>query len=122
MLFDDARHAVLIASNDYFSESTQTLSVMANLSSEFTDIQLGIASSFLSLPAGFTHETVIVFSADGINDVVLDQWSPRLLALYPTQRVQGYDDVMTSHLGYWTDNGAYYYAYNFRENLSTRPC
>eukprot|EP01084_Bolivina_argentea_P271695 462377_1 len=114
VLFDKNDNALLISSNDHFATSTASNMGINN----FSDWSLGIAASVLSIPSNFTHETVIVFSKDGINDVVLNKWSNKILSLYPTNRVSGNDDILTSHIGYWTDNGAYYYAYNFRENLS----
>ena len=114
VLFDDGDNALLISSNDHFSTSTST-----NLGiNKHSDWSLGIAASVLSIPSNFTHETVIVYSDSGINDVVLNKWSSKILSLYPTERVAAEDDLLTSHIGYWTDNGAYYYAYNFRGNLS----
>ena len=118
ILFDNQNNAVLISSNDHFPESTQS-NLGPNMSpTNNTDVKYGISASILSIPAGFKHETVMVFSEDGINDVLLNKWSKRILSLYPTERVEGDDDILTSKIGYWTDNGAYYYAYNFRENLS----
>ena len=72
------------------------------------DWRLGISSQVLEVPPGFEHETVVV-AGEGINDVMLNEWSSRLQSLYHTSRVEGEKDIVTSHLGYWTDNGAYYY-------------
>ena len=69
---------------------------------------MGISSQNLEIPQGFKHETVIVIG-DGITNVILNEWSPRLQSLYQTSRIDGEKDLVTSYLGYWTDDGAYYY-------------
>jgi hypothetical protein len=47
-------------------------------------------------------------AGDGINHTMMD-WGDVLLAVSGKQRTDPYSDFVLAHLGYWTDNGAYYY-------------
>eukprot|EP00041_Stephanoeca_diplocostata_P000680 m.16150 g.16150 ORF g.16150 m.16150 type:complete len:887 (-) comp10906_c0_seq3:429-3089(-) len=67
----------------------------------------GIRNSVATLPKGFTHET-IVYAGHGINNT-MSGWGDVLLSVSGKPRTDPYDDFVLSHLGYWTDNGAYYY-------------
>ena len=72
------------------------------------DWRMGISAQVMEIPKGFEHETVIVVG-EGITNVILDEWSSRLQSKYHTSRFDGDKDIVTAYLGYWTDNGAYYY-------------
>eukprot|EP01084_Bolivina_argentea_P287493 493331_1 len=72
------------------------------------DWRLGISSQVMQIPKGFEHETVIVIG-NNIHDVILNEWSSRLTAKYNTSKLNGDADIVTAYLGYWTDDGAYYY-------------
>ena len=74
------------------------------------DWRMGISSQVMEIPEGFEHETVIVVG-DGITNVILDEWSSRLQSKYHTAKVDGDADIVTSHLGYWTDDVKSLYAY-----------
>ena len=78
------------------------------ISGNLADWQMGIANSYLSVPSDFSHETAIV-EGDGINNAMINQFGVQIQSLYQTNRVSGDDDIVTSKLGYWTDDGAYYY-------------
>eukprot|EP01084_Bolivina_argentea_P025903 48162_1 len=90
-----------VATQGYIQNMTSPMDVN-------NDWRLGISSQVLEIPQGFEHETVIVVGK-GINDAMLNGWSNRLKSLYHTVRVENENDIITSYLGYWTDNGAYYY-------------
>eukprot|EP00047_Mylnosiga_fluctuans_P005404 m.240269 g.240269 ORF g.240269 m.240269 type:complete len:744 (+) comp13641_c0_seq1:87-2318(+) len=67
----------------------------------------GILGSVESVPAGFAIETLVTLS-HGVSDAVL-AWGDRLLAQYGKNRFAYKRDFILTHLGYSTDNGAYYY-------------
>ena len=69
-------------------------------------VGIGIKASVKSLPANFTHETIIV-GGSTINRTMY-KLGNALLELSGKQRVAAEDDFVLSHLGYWTDNGAFY--------------
>jgi hypothetical protein len=67
----------------------------------------GIEGKIAAIPAGYVHESLALFTA-GINGAVLEYG--RLLQLvHKVPPRDPYKDLFTAKLGYWTDNGAYYY-------------
>ena len=67
----------------------------------------GISGEVQSIPAGFTHTTILTVG-NGITDG-LQQWGSTIRKAQPPPPKR--PDIVTSHLSYWTDNGAYYYMY-----------
>ena len=75
----------------------------------------GISSQIGTLPAGFTHQTLLVVST-GINSA-FDAWGQILMALAGKSRPANDADTVLARLGYWTDAGSTYY-YNTEGALS----
>jgi hypothetical protein len=73
-----------------------------------------IAQAIQTLPAGFSHSTLLVFDK-GMNQA-FSVWGSALLALGGKQRPVNDANVVLAKLGYWTDNGARYY-YKFESQL-----
>ena len=79
-------------------------------------VGVGIKASVKHLPKGFTHETALVggrtinHTMYNLGDVLLERGKK--------MRVNAYDDFVLSHLGYWTDNGAFYDSSNNESNFS----
>ena len=59
------------------------------------------------IPAGVKMKLIAV-SGRGVNNTQV-RWGAMLRAYHHRQRADAYADVGLSRLGYWTDNGAYYY-------------
>lgn len=70
-------------------------------------VSAGIKQTVESIPKGFEHASVLV-AGHGINDTLV-AWGDVLLAIGGKPRTNPYNDFVLAHLGYWTDNGAYYY-------------
>lgn len=70
-------------------------------------LALGVLGSVEEIPSGFVVETLLVLSR-GVSTGVL-AWGDVLLARYGKQRDAYKRDFALTHLGYSTDNGAYYY-------------
>lgn len=49
------------------------------------------------------------YSQSNIHSSALYNWGDTLLTHYQKSRASWNADLPTSYLGYWTDNGAYYY-------------
>ena len=60
-----------------------------------------------AVPAGHEHHTIIV-AGSGVNDTVM-AFGDLLLAKSGKHRTRPDADLIISTLGYWTDNGAFYY-------------
>ena len=59
------------------------------------------------IPEGTVSWTMLV-SGHGINDTFM-KWGKDIQDWYGHKPVDPYADITMSHLGYWTDNGSYYY-------------
>ena len=100
VFFDSAANTfILSAASDYMTSSTDR---QADGS-----LTAGISSRIATLPAGFTHRTMLVLGA-GINRTFGD-WGQALTNLSGKQRPLSDADRLLSHISYWTDNGATYY-------------
>ena len=103
LLFNKAgRAAVLSPANNFFVGIHSTADI-----AHPKLLQAGIKASVRSIPANFTHDTLL-FAGHGINDTLVG-FGDVLLARSGKQRVQPYADFILSHLGHWNDAGAYYY-------------
>ncbi|CAG5129545.1 unnamed protein product, partial [Candidula unifasciata] len=75
-------------------------------------LNFGIMGGVDSLPTNFEHRTIAYCSNTGVGDA-FDGWGGIMRRVYnKTEEVREYhqsQDLSLTHLGYWTDNGAYYY-------------
>jgi len=99
--FDLHNHAIVLSS----------LSSHMNwgLAQSETSLQFGIMGSVDTIPAGFSAASVLTASSGGLSRA-FDAWGSALLVAQGKPTVgweQG--DVTISHVGYETDNGAFYY-------------
>ena len=71
----------------------------------------GLGGLITDLPAGFTHKTIVV-AGRGVRSS-LRRWGDKLLAVGGKIRPSWdrKDDLVLSHIGYWTDRGSYYYGH-----------
>jgi hypothetical protein len=104
VFFDGNANAfILSAASDFMNASTAQASSNGALSS-------GIDPAVASIPAGFSHSTVLV-AEPGIN-AAYATWGGVLTGLSGKTRVANDSAPYLERFGYWTDNGAYYY-YNY---------
>ncbi len=102
--FDGQGHGFLVSAADNFAITNLTRSTGGTVSA-------GIVSSVGTLPAGFTHRTVLTLGT-GAN-ATFATWGGALMALGGKKAIAKDADDTLNKLGYWTDNGAtYYYTYN----------
>ena len=76
-------------------------------------IASGFNQNLANLPKGFSHKTLLVVG-HGINRT-WDIWGHALTDLEGKKRPANDADIGLKYLGYWTDNGAFYY-YNYDLN------
>ena len=103
LLFDDQARAVIISPASHYMVS----SMHGDGQGEITS---GFSANLRNLPARFTQQTLMAFG-EGINRT-WDLWGRSLLSLERARRPSQGADVVSRYLGYWTDNGAFYY-YNY---------
>ena len=106
-LFDKLGNVMMLSPADHFLVSQMNESPGGAAESR-------IARTIQTLPAGFSHSTLLVFDR-GMNQAFSD-WGSALLALGVKQRSANDANVVLAKLGYWTDNGARYY-YKFDPQL-----
>jgi hypothetical protein len=107
-LFGDSQWLFFDTNANAFVISAATNYMVANSSMNAdTSISCGINSGITSLPASFTHRTILV-ATNGINQAYA-VWGAALMAL--GGKTPPANDAATelNKLGYWTDNGATYY-------------
>ena len=103
LTFDGSGNGFLVSPADNFS--------VANLTKSGTTLSMGITSGVGTLPAGFTHSTLLTLGS-GVNNTY-GTWGSALMALGGKHSIANDSNATLNKLGYWTDNGAaYYYKYN----------
>ena len=102
-LFDDAAHtAVLSAGSDF---------LVAQMHGDGkTLLASGLNPTLADLPAGFTHTSWLAVGS-GV-EATAHAWGNAITTLSGKPRPTDDADLLVKYLGYWTDNGAYYY-YNY---------
>lgn len=99
ILYADDGDAIVFSPLDRFFESVVNF--------RRGKIVSGVAGEIDTIPAGWTHRFILV-RGRGIGATV-DYWGDLMRAEHGRERADRYADVGLSYLGYWTDNGAYYY-------------
>ncbi|WP_371805083.1 hypothetical protein [Candidatus Lokiarchaeum ossiferum] len=104
MLFDDAKNVVIISALDHFI----TNGVGKKLNNKNgMQIQCGTNGHVAIIPQNHTHRYIVVFH-QGINES-MRYWGSLLRKFHHAPKKERYSDVVCNSLGYFTDNGAYYY-------------
>ncbi|MEU0533248.1 hypothetical protein [Amycolatopsis tolypomycina] len=104
LTFDAQNRGYLVSPADNFAVANMTRS-------SGNTVSAGITSSVGTLPAGFTHRTLLAVG-NGVN-ATYGAWGSALLALGGKRPVANDANATLNKLGYWTDNGAtYYYKYD----------
>jgi hypothetical protein len=104
LLFDEHDHAAILSPASDFMIASMHGNGEAEIAS-------GLNNGIRTLPAGFTHWTVLAFGSR-INRT-WDTWGAALVDLQGAHRPPNDADTGLRYLGYWTDNGAaYYYDYD----------
>jgi hypothetical protein len=103
LLFDDQAHAAVLSPAANY--------MIASMHGDGRrEVAGGLNESVTNLPAGFRHDTILVFG-QGVN-ATWDAWGRALTDLAGKRRPENDADTGLRYLGYWTDNGSYYY-YNY---------
>jgi hypothetical protein len=98
--FDSAANTFILSpASDYMTSATTRLAD--------NSITAGISTRIGTLPAGFSHQTILAFGS-GINRTFID-WGQALTNLSGKQRPANDADRLLNNISYWTDNGATYY-------------
>jgi hypothetical protein len=109
-LFDDDKNCVLISAfNHYITNGIQKINTIVNekiVPNEFS-LALGTSGEISKIPENHSHTYIMVFDK-GINNT-FQVWGNLLRQFHKVEKKSRYPDIMVSHLGFFTDNGAHYY-------------
>ncbi len=106
LLFDNHTNALVLSPADHF--------FISNMQMPDRTLRSSLLDSIHSLPAGFSHTTVLV-SGSGIH-ATLAAWGHSMQSWVHRPPVANNADPLLRSLSYWTDNGANYY-YKFDPSL-----
>ena len=95
--------AVVVAPVTHFKGAVQ---LRSNQAGGAHDWVAGVSGEVTSVPAGFRHETML-FAGAGVTDTMLS-WGALMQKAFNTSESK-VPDLVTQKVGYWTDNGAFYY-------------
>jgi len=99
LFYNDKFDTVMVSPLDHF-----LVSMMGGSGGR---LQVGLEGDLKTIPAGFEHPVVFYFGK-GIRSS-FDDWGALLRKWHGKERSSPDADVGIAYLGYWTDNGAYYY-------------
>ena len=99
VMYTEGLDAVVMSPLDNFMDAMQ-----APVKGEW---RCGFGGMLETIPAGVTASTLVV-SGQGINASML-LWGGLIQKWYGHKTADPYADIALRKLGYWTDNGAYYY-------------
>ncbi|XP_050418345.2 uncharacterized protein LOC126831737 [Patella vulgata] len=102
MAFFDKKDTVIISP---FSEFTATNTFF---DSEAGSISWGLKGGIEEVPENFLQQYIVMYSPDGIN-AAFREWGDVMRSYYNRPSSYRESDLTNNYLGYWTDNGAYYY-------------
>ncbi|CAF1132035.1 unnamed protein product, partial [Didymodactylos carnosus] len=111
VIFDQQNHVLVLSSFSEFMSTSLSHRGMAGGSIEF-----GVMGSIDPIPSNYTNSFIIYYGNNGINDAV-HNWGLTLRKYYNKTDDDRLNDVTINYLGYYTDNGAYYY-YHTELNLN----
>ncbi len=107
LIFDDAGDTFIISPASHFLIQKISGDARQHIVSQLRD-------TVTNIPAGFTQETLVA-SGNGINRT-WNEWGRALTDWEGVSRPANDADIGLKYLGYWTDNGTYYY-YNYDRDL-----
>jgi len=99
VLFNQAGHAMVMSAYSNF------MSTSVSHDTNESTISWGLMGRVGSVPAGYRQRTILYHSTHGIN-AAMRSWGHTLRTHYGKRHVS---DVTVDYLGYYTDNGGYYY-------------
>ncbi len=100
--FNEQLHTVVLSPLNHFANAVQV-----KVKEFGDDLVCGLHGLVDNVPEGFSQE-YIVYAGQGVNQTVYD-WGTQLLKLGGKNRSAQDSDYTANYLGYWTDNGAFYY-------------
>jgi hypothetical protein len=102
--------------NDLLIISPFSRFMATSLSQTNNILEYGVMGSMLSIPANYNHSLIVFYSSKGIN-VGFREWGQTMQRAYNRTNQHRLNDLTINYLGYYTDNGGYYY-YNTEQEIN----
>ncbi|KAH9500569.1 hypothetical protein Btru_072292 [Bulinus truncatus] len=102
VIFDNSSNAMVVSPLSQFMATSNNVSFMQQ------QVSYGILGLVDTVPAGFQVDFIVYFSDRGINQAVTE-WGQFLQFYYDKLPYRRISSLTLNYMGYWTDNGAYYY-------------
>ncbi|XP_050393125.2 uncharacterized protein LOC126811499 [Patella vulgata] len=100
--FDKLGNAFLFAPLDSFMTTSYSID------RDNSTISWGTMGGVDEIPAGFTYSVIMVYSDQGVNGV-FSKFGTIMRYYHDKNTERQKTDVSLNYIGYWTDNGGYYY-------------
>ncbi|CAG5116367.1 unnamed protein product, partial [Candidula unifasciata] len=101
VIFDESSNAIVISPKSAFMAASSSIDAQKQ-------VNWGIMGEVNQVPSGYSSQYIVFFSNKGINQAI-QGWGKYLTTLYQKSRDPRDNDLTIQYVGYWTDNGAYYY-------------
>jgi hypothetical protein len=79
-------------------------------------LEYGVMGSMSSIPANYMHSFIVFYFPRGVNEG-LREWGQTMQKAYNRTNQHRLNDLTINYLGYYTDNGGYYY-YNTEQGMN----
>lgn len=79
-------------------------------------LEYGVMGSMSAVPANYMHSFIVFYSPRGVNEAVRE-WGETMQRAYNRTDEHRRNDLTINYLGYYTDNGGYYY-YNTQSGMN----
>lgn len=84
-------------------------------------LEYGVMGSMLSIPSNYSHSMMVFYSANGINEG-MREYGQLMQKEYSRTNKHRLNDLTINYLGYYTDNGGFYYyntekGFNYEETM-----
>jgi hypothetical protein len=79
-------------------------------------LEYGVMGSMISIPANYNHSMIVFYSSKGINEG-MRAWGQTMREAHNRTMEHRLNDLTINYLGYYTDNGGYYY-YNTEKGIN----
>ena len=79
-------------------------------------LEYGVMGSMSSIPANYMHSFIVFYSPRGINEGIRE-WGQTMRRAFNRTDEYRRSDITINYLGYYTDNGGYYY-YNTEQGMN----
>ncbi|CAF3961313.1 unnamed protein product [Rotaria sordida] len=79
-----------------------------SLSQRANVLEFGVMGSMSVVPSNYNHSMIVFYSSHGVNEA-MREWGQSMRRAFNRTMEHRLNDITINYLGYYTDNGGYYY-------------